>query len=1531
MVDGLYVYRDDVNLITYSVRNINGKYQLKVSNEKLIIRQRFDSNSELIYEEIFEKLAPDAQKYFYKTYYYKDGDSLSQYRLGATYDEDNVYIITSIKLVFRNDGKYLIKAQDKSGNYAGRRTSSLEYEGEFSIFKIDNTAPDYNKEQNKPTGINYWYSVPSVVVNSQDLANKVSGISKSSGAKSYDVFTSGLNNSFFYAFATRTEAETYLINIYNAHINSLEDGTCTVSGIKGFNYSYYNPSTGTIDTTCFIGGNGAANKKAAQDKINTIIKSLVYPTFSGEKLFGVSSGINQLACDETVSSYCTQNRNMYKYVYLKIDSTLDPYNPKQTIEEVCAPSSGIECVKINVKIMKNNLDNGNKINLEIGKDNTQDTDSITIFGRSADSSSIQSTSEPISYTACSVAEEGKCLELSLNNNYYYVLVEKDKSITYANYMIGEGASSLTHYNTTYYAFYVDKNEHISVYYEDDYGEGNDLISGGVGTVYTNANEYYLIIKNNGDTEFLRNYEIHVLKGGDDILEVYSYLRLVIGGTLVDGKVVGGTYYNINDYLVKDGNTYYYKIPVEKEKLTKAFFVDMAGNVTSVVVSRSQKAPTIDVEYIGEGKDQTVTVTINDTTLTKMVVEKLDVSFSTNRNSYSTEAAKNIKASLLCKSGQTSLVYGCSENNGSINGINRYSVVISDLENLYGFFKISIVDNHGNTNYIEFIYNPADLTADYTTSNTRYIDATMGGVDNVRMISNDKVQLEWNNKINYMILYKLVDGEYVEVCNSETFGTVNGKCSAGSSTNKVTAVVESGKYLKSVLEYVEEGLYTARIFNRASITINDVCVDDEGVVSADCTKIKSSSSVECSWENNAEYCSEALSVISQVVSEVSGSTTYDVFEVDKTAPVINEELFVVSTPTGNLAFENNAEYTNAEIKITWNERLVQLSFVCEYIDEGVNQACTPNHTGFAKNEYLFKITNKLSTKYSFWFEDYAGNTTENSKYVFSVKIELPQIAVYEVDKLENGQSVVSDRLVENESKVKNDVKLICYAGGVATNCDIYDVKLEMSDINGYHPMILPDITMVSADSGANHYRYTVSIKNSTTGVAYDNLSVTYVFMIDKTPPTITVAGDKNALLGFYKGSVDITLSEGDGTIYSGCVSTGEDIYGDKIYKCNETPLATFKNSYVLDKTGSYKVIAVDDVGNVTTGRAIKYVTIDNDSPSISIKAKGLYSTYDIAENGFTNVDTVIIQVTDNIEGSYFKYRVKNKDDQYGEWIVHSSDSLEISEAGFYEVVAIDAVGNEGRARHFIIYRSAPKFSVYVENKEIKNIYDILTKDAFVTWAEPRFSYEAPIIKVTMNNASYDKKQVISQTGEYLFVFTDLAGNVTNYKITINKNERICLDKVSLIPKKQYLFNIDDIKISGDEGYVFKENDVIVFATPTNYYGGGYACGADQLSYKILSKESYILLTKSQADYVNKNKNVTITLSEQDKERVKELGSYIYAFVVDKDVAKKKLDLPIGENFFNKDPLGWSLIIVAIGVTMYAVVRLVVFRKKVKVLK
>ena len=626
-------------------------------------------------------------------------------------------------------------------------------------------------------------------------------------------------------------------------------------------------------------------------------------------------------------------------------------------------------------------------------------------------------------------------------------------------------------------------------------------------------------------------------------------------------------------------------------------------------------------------------------------------------------------------------------------------------------------------------------------------------------------------------------------------------------------------------------------------------------------------------------------------------------------------------------------------VEWDDEFVQLVYACTYVDS-VEPCQSNGGTGFPSSKtFSFVISSNRSVKYDFWFEDYAGNTTINNKYSFTVIIVLPEISVYEVDS--NGVIIDGSQVLNGKSTNKGTQLLCYYEGVINSGCSNYIVELRRGAIetvvNPNDPantdLVNRNVTRINGRDGEEiSYKYKIYVKNAA-GNPYTYLYTEFSFEIDRDAPTISLSGTKVEPLGIYKSDVEVSFDQdGTGYIYSSCVLDETTVD----YSCDEDNVAEFTSSITIKETGAYKVIAVDKQGNVTEGSEIKYFRIDKEKPKLKVQITGQYSDsyLNVSENGFTNAEKVIASVTDNNDYIYMKYRVKGSNDEYGEW-KETRDSqtasnplsiFEFTEEGFYEVIPVDAVGNEGQARHFIIYRQEPKYS-FSGDKEGKKYNDILTESFSISWEEPKASYIAPIIKVTVNGNSYKNGTVIEETGEYMFVFTDLAGNIASRKVVINKNKNICLNNVGVTPRKQFILTLPDLTLN-TVGFKFNADDVIIYASPSNYFGGTSACGEDSLNFRSFS---YFTIGKNAASYANTEKSVTLSISDESKETIENLGGTFYVFVVTENVAKKDLDFPIGENFFTKDPIGWILIFGVSVAAIYVGIKLVFFRKKVRVLK
>ena len=195
---------------------------------------------------------------------------------------------------------------------------------------------------------------------------------------------------------------------------------------------------------------------------------------------------------------------------------------------------------------------------------------------------------------------------------------------------------------------------------------------------------------------------------------------------------------------------------------------------------------------------------------------------------------------------------------------------------------------------------------------------------------------------------------------------------------------------------------------------------------------------------------------------------------------------------------------------------------------------------------------------------------------------------------------------------------------------------------------------------------------------------------------------------------------------------------------------------------------------------------------------------------------------------------------------------------------------------------------------------------------------------------------------------MAGNSITRKVSINKSDKICLDNVCITPKAKFMNQVEekrnetngnivsDIMFYGTNGYTFEEGDVVILATPTNYYGGNQDCAYNIFNYRsVLNKGAYVIINDWLKNGLNNSSAEAGfslgTIGSMIIEEVNASGGTYYMFVVSKDVANKELGIAIEKSTFAKDPLGWALISCAVIGLIYLGLKLTLLRKRVRVLK
>ena len=180
--------------------------------------------------------------------------------------------------------------------------------------------------------------------------------------------------------------------------------------------------------------------------------------------------------------------------------------------------------------------------------------------------------------------------------------------------------------------------------------------------------------------------------------------------------------------------------------------------------------------------------------------------------------------------------------------------------------------------------------------------------------------------------------------------------------------------------------------------------------------------------------------------------------------------------------------------------------------------------------------------------------------------------------------------------------------------------------------------------------------------------------------------------------------------------------------------TISNRSKFTETGKYVISLTDAVGNVTTFE----ITIDKTSPFIDIIVNGNKS-YPYCSEGFSAVwtdETYIVLLNGQPYAS----------------------GTEITAEGLYNIVVYNAVGNS-TSYDITIDRTAPvglfkllDNTIVPTNYAIKNVY---------------FSWEEEGVTATINGKPYLKNQTITKDGLYNFCLIDLSGNKTYYSFTVVK--------------------------------------------------------------------------------------------------------------------------------------------------------------------
>lgn len=1617
---GKYVDISGGNAIGYA-----GNVSFEIDNDLIIINYK-DSEGRIIYSVTYKKYSVANGLYIHQTYHNINTDTntveVCVYENGRNKcrDLEYVYQVTKVEANIYIEGNYEIAFSDRYGNLSNR----------FE-FSVDNTPYTENRDNNMATGINYWFSVPSQIINSRNTSYFINIKNKNQESINPldSVYEGNFNSNFFYAFASKSDAIAYLTTIYSRDFDNKV-------GSSGISYTYY-----TIDGEPY-------NTTNKNDVLAYVKNNLVFTTYAKDKKFS-DPAIKQVAY---TGSDVELSSSMYKYAYLLVKKQVTNGEIKYSYTNKgnsCTASDNEECIKVDLKIVSAsssiNLNYNNTVNDLICRvTNTGGsselsgtacnfnvvTSDATYLFIDSDVNKYHTNTVYYGITAYSNApqvefnELGKYIPLSkftrynkqgneyekdVNGNGNYIWLDsnwvnldtirntnlltackynniQETECVYTTYFSRYDATQKPNsgYGDTYYDYsdgkYSDKDELMNNYRyhftfdqygKIDYGNTTSIaISINSNTINTSLNDnlilrtnktaYLKLFDNNNISSF---FEISAIKNGDEYIEVYSYVTLIINGE----------YKNINDYIhiykVNNKNTAYECILyIGYETSYDITIIDRAGNTITMKITQSNIIPTI--TYQKENEENTYS----------------NVQIAINTSSSIANLTKN--NTVTYKYNETTRVYEQEFNNICISYLetvgNTDTVKNLTLQYLYnadydckGIYRVYTKDNHGNSIYKDFVFNPYNLVTNYdissSTRNYEYQENEING-----LIVNNGFSISVNADLNYIVINKydaysnlnLKNENKLEITDFTKNYTFTG------TTCIVTITPINNMYTVSISgdNHSCDGIYTIDVYNRFSKTISES--EEFNILEGADTEI---ASYRVSYNSSSTI---------EIDTTAPDSTSHSYFAIY----VDNEES---QTDTNDLVTDKVINYTNNYIKIVWGGTEAHSFAYLKYRNDGetwisaevnseVTYAKSQTQTPYSKE---FKYVTKGVYTIEFIFEDAVGNSNSDNIFTLIITIEPPNVAFFEI----SDSNVIGRRYEDNERIAKQTILQCIYKDGSGENnrnCEyntysyaisVNGVQLAGEALSRFSSQVSSTISTKSGwfqNGGFDlsvkeyHLQLKVSINNK------DEIYTIINIIIDNKAPIINIDKQPYPSTSTYTGTIYVSLESEDDTsnkasIYK-CDVIEEDVckvYNDKDLVNSELLLGTieYNEMFAISDSGYFMIIASDDLGNTSS----RWIVIDNDAPTLSIEA----GNSNITSGMYTNAQIVYATVKDKLSeiNSSFKtlfipfegYQIVNGSLQATEI---SYDSLiGFTQEGKYIVTPVDGVGNEGRAITFYIYRQTPSVIVNFEDiiNESKNnvannaLFDtilvnlkgqnnLVTNHVSITWkdyssnSDDKKYYElyAPIVSVTYNGKQYDSEyneqyevvvgKKITTRGEHTFVITDAAGNRKVLMVTVNDTSSVCINGKVISVKLQGYYSVDSLLIGGD--FEYAKDDVIIFALPSQ--SSSKECNSqDLLKYRTLyPKNSYYLVsTERNAELMSGNQYDFVEygfISKAAIEEIKNVGGTVVAFVVTKDIANDELGYRIGTNFFSEDPIGWTMIFVSALSLIWPAIRIFV-KKKVKV--
>lgn len=1610
-----------------------GTFDVVASGDNYIARY-YDTKGRVVYEVTYGAYnrASGAggellKLYLHETYYHIQGNEITLCRitLGVNnceahtvvhqIDKVNAYIYDEVESL-----KYYFTVADSYGNISSAKHRLV----------VDNQAYVGNKEFVAATGVNYWFSVPKRVITQADAVYFAKLVENGLGTEGMqfnvlsDGYVNNFNSDFFYAFASRKEALEYLQHIYaEMFLANLDVGVVVYNPKGEIHASYNSGSEGAVANLnelfdqliipTFIGENDFGDSRIKQKAYdNAKISMYQYVYLIETKTVGNNGRIERSYTLSTTCGELTSNQTCIKVDLKIVDS--DPAVNKLTNIKENAGVNDYTCITMNAGGGSCNLSsafpNGaiyvfidadiseayhtnfvyygvtsysekadikyNSIGslVPVGEDfvaRYKKVDDGYQLDDSGDYIWINSKWESLKEIMTTNLYEGVCNfngEDYTGGCVYVTYASSYKRITGGTFIPDNTGSYYYNYYTGQYVTKAELIEQLSVEFTTSNGKEilvtttteknipwkidtttrciNSNSTGCYTEITTNTNKktYIELFRYMPGSTVSKFFEVTV---ADDA--IYSYATLLIDGIPQ----------NINKYIKPlDGGGYVCILDIDLEKSYTIVIKDRAGNQTVLYVSHSSVAITTDHSLETDTTNSSAIIHIETTSKNALLTEANIVVQKHDGNDFVT-IAKNATC------------YGFVTTQAGTFKATDIKFNYSETVECQGVYRIITTDTHGNSKYIDFVFNPYVKDVEFVIPEGSNIHT-----HEKEVIVDDSPVVEYgvivNNGFSFSVnskLYKVLIRKYKVYTNFNPELAYEGVVDFSKSTFKLEnscpmSIVTNGNISTLTLdptadEYSCDGIYQVEIINKFSQEIAGSKF--EGLFGANTEEIsyivqyENATKIEIDTTAPDVGDSQNPFFTLYVDDEESEEDTITLLNDDHKTIAYTNKFITISWGTNNLhsfaylKYRIKDEDTKEDEEVYWQYEKTNVTY--NYVGE------------YTPPSKLFKITEAGVYECEFMFADAVGNENANQTFTIVITIEAPDVGFF-VD-------AISDEKYENGARIADKTILKCgrkdESSGVveygACTMDDYNYNMQVNGLEYsgfYNDEELSDY--ISRDS---YWMYNTPAQNaeelmivltiSVKGNGKEDIKTQLKILIDKKAPFIQVSGG-DVVGTTLTGNVTVSLTTTTGgppsditdnaKIYA-CDNINQDgacmIYQNKQLVEGRGRLVgeiSKDNGYSItlntNNSGYFIVYATDGLGNTSE----KWFVVDNEAPTIQVTTiEGKV----VAHNMYTNSKVIYVSVSDKISSAGATYNIQFTPLVEGVELDPSKETNGFTKEGKYVITPKDGVGIEGRAITFYIYKQAPSYNIATDKEEDAHV---VNKEATLSWEVSDNELIAPIISVTLDGSQYkatynsvDKKYVgskVTDIGEHTFVVTDAAGNTSLRMITINNTNKVCINGITVDVKMQAFYTVDKLLIGGEEGIQYEKDDVVIFALPSQS-GSESGCGEEGLlSYRTLDPENsnYLISTDANARTFNNTKTGIDFISYNfiSKEAINEVnnvGGTVVVFVVTKDVANDQLGYSVGTNFFVEDPVGWIMIFAFACCWTMPVYRIFV-KKKVRVI-